>query len=389
MKRAAEEQGSPEKSKKPRVNCEDTESRKNAPKEATESTWLPQHQDCRQKRLFSPHLWSTTLLHVIPTDLYAMIYVYWVHFRATGNALCTKLRLCPPKKNHFIFFYSFSLWRLEKPPLRPSYQSKSKFGSKENLCGPSGIAVDEGGYIFVSDGENHCIQIFRPNGQYFHTFGSSGDLPGQFRNPGGIIFDFDGNFIVLDSGNDRLQSFNSKCQFRFQIGTHGPLNGQLSFPCGVTIDPDSNLMVADTGNHRIQTFNAEGGWIRTFGSYGPHAGELSAPVGIAVDSNRDIVVTEFGNHRIQIFDCLGNTIRVFGRGHFKRPWGLLIAKEGEKSRLVVSDSGNHVIQIFSKQGKCLRKFGWGEMNNPKASAMDRVGNIFIPDCNNQQIQIFG
>ena len=73
------------------------------------------------------------------------------------------------------------------------------------------MAIDPSTHnIFVSDRNNHRIQIFDSTGAYIGQFGSFGTGPGQFNQPVGIAIDPISLYLVVaDWGNQRVQVFAS------------------------------------------------------------------------------------------------------------------------------------------------------------------------------------
>ena len=51
-----------------------------------------------------------------------------------------------------------------------------------------GVAVDEGGFIFVADSGNNRIQIFNPDGTFLRAFGRWGQSDGEFKVSSSLIF---------------------------------------------------------------------------------------------------------------------------------------------------------------------------------------------------------
>ena len=75
-----------------------------------------------------------------------------------------------------------------------------KEGSKNGeFKGPSGIAVDSAGNIYVADTRNDRIQKFDRNGKFIAVLGSSGTGEGKLANPGDVAVDADGNVYVVDT----------------------------------------------------------------------------------------------------------------------------------------------------------------------------------------------
>ena len=72
---------------------------------------------------------------------------------------------------------------------------------------PFDVSIDSNDTVYVCDTDNHRICIFDSNGTLLHSFGTKGDLPGQFNQPYGITVDKNGQVYVSDYGNGRVQIF--------------------------------------------------------------------------------------------------------------------------------------------------------------------------------------
>ena len=57
----------------------------------------------------------------------------------------------------------------------------------------------------MADRSNNRIQIFNPDGSFYHMFGSPGSRPSQFDRPAGVAVDNKGHIIVVDKDNHRVQ----------------------------------------------------------------------------------------------------------------------------------------------------------------------------------------
>lgn len=80
----------------------------------------------------------------------------------------------------------------------------STFG-KETFTDPGGIAVDDEGRVYVSDGFNHRIIVYA-NRRVVETYGKAGSGPGEFQNPGNLAY-YQGRLYVVDRQNARVQVF--------------------------------------------------------------------------------------------------------------------------------------------------------------------------------------
>lgn len=160
----------------------------------------------------------------------------------------------------------------------------------ENQAGPSGLAFDHSGNLFVTDTTGGNIFEFTPGGSE-STFAS-----GLSQMEGGIAIDGAGNLFVT-SGTDILKFTPGKVESIFATG--------LSNPGGLAFDTAGNLFEADTGSGNINEF-APNGTPGTF-AYG-----LSYPVGLAFDSHGNLFTTEFLDGNIDEFTPGGTEIAFSG-----------------------------------------------------------------------------
>jgi DNA-binding beta-propeller fold protein YncE len=65
----------------------------------------------------------------------------------------------------------------------------------------------------VTDWANHCIRVLDDNGNFKFKFGELGERPGQFREPYGVAVDDGGRIFVAEKGNNRVQMFDADGEF--------------------------------------------------------------------------------------------------------------------------------------------------------------------------------
>jgi hypothetical protein len=231
--------------------------------------------------------------------------------------------------------------------------------------GPSQIAVDSGGNIWVTDFYNNRVQVFSATGTYEFQFGSSasfngtgpiainssgdawvgtdydvtyneysatgtymmrqfggsGTANGEFGgNTGGanMAIDSSGNLWIGDDENSRVEEFSATGTYEGQLGctsgacTPGSSNGELGFgPNSVAADASGNIWVGDVANYRIEEFSATGTYLGQLGctsggcSSGSGNGEFDNTQGIAVDASGNIWVVDGGNNRVEEFSATG------------------------------------------------------------------------------------
>ena len=67
-----------------------------------------------------------------------------------------------------------------------------------------GLTVDAEGRVYVAERDNHRVQVFWSDGYWFDAFGERGTMDGQFDEPYDVAIAGDGRIYVSDGGNDRI-----------------------------------------------------------------------------------------------------------------------------------------------------------------------------------------
>ena len=129
--------------------------------------------------------------------------------------------------------------------------------SSDMLSYPNGIFVDINFDLYVADGFNNRIQLFRQDELNGITVAGNGsvNITITLYYPSGIVLDVDGYFFIADMSNHRIVGSNAN-GFRCLVGCSGSgsASHQLNSPRAVSFDSDGNMYVTDSGNNRIQMF---------------------------------------------------------------------------------------------------------------------------------------
>ncbi len=179
-------------------------------------------------------------------------------------------------------------------------------GGRDDFARPVGIAVDDArGRVYVADMLKHHVAVYDFNGERLSVIGGPGEAEGQFNRPLDIDLDTEGKLYVLDSMNFRVQVFDPDGNQLLSIGSQGLGAGQFARPKGVAVDSRGNVYVSDAAFNNVQIFNSAGELLLYFSSAGSGPGFLQLPAGVDVDGEDRIYVADQFNGRIQVFEFLG------------------------------------------------------------------------------------
>ncbi|MCP1310834.1 fibronectin type III domain-containing protein [Paenibacillus tyrfis] len=279
---------------------------------------------------------------------------------------------------------------------------------------PNGVAVDSSGNVYVAaDYGNHRIQKLDASTRVWSEWGKSngqfGSGLGEFDGPTDVAVDSSGNVYVSDFYNHRVQKLTvatgAWSEWKKSGGGAGSGLGQFNYPSGVAVDGDGNVYVADSGNNRIQRLTSATGvwseWKKSGGGAGNGLGEFDYPTDVAVDRSGNVYVADMNNHRIQKLTVAtggwsewkksgggaGN-----GLGEFAEPYHLAVNGDGN---VYVADSNNHRIQKLTaatgKWSEWKRRGGGaggglGEFYSPLGVAVGSSGNVYVADSSNHRVQ---
>lgn len=254
------------------------------------------------------------------------------------------------------------------------------------FSGPTGIAVDKSGNLFVADQYNSTIRLITVSGTNWvvstiaGTAGMSGNLNGanggaRFSNPTGVAVDGAGNIFVADEADNAIRKITPVgtdwIVTTVAGGTQGNLDGtntsaQFFGPSGVAVDTGGRLFVADQFNNTIRLITPAGtNWVVTTiagqsvsgraNGLGANA-EFDAPLGVAVDTNDNVYVADLFNNAIRELvpsetDWMVSTIGGGSQGanngtganaSFDLPLGVAADAYGD---VFVADSQNDAIRL--------------------------------------------
>ena len=212
----------------------------------------------------------------------------------------------------------------------------------------SGIAVDNKGYLYVTDCGLHCIQKFTLNGRCVSKFGSKGTAKVEFNVPSGLVLSQSELLFVCDSNNHRIQVFINEV-FSCTFGHRGKEPGCFKHPRDLTLNSIENqLFITEEQNQRVQVFTPSGQFLRIFGNFTDIPFKLQRPVGIYYTPDNHLLISSYGNHCVLVFEKDGRFVSAIegiyqGKKRFSCPCGVIMIDNGQ---IVIASHITHKLVVF-------------------------------------------
>jgi hypothetical protein len=307
---------------------------------------------------------------------------------------------------------------------------------------PEGVAADAAGDLFIADAPNNRVrELVKATGALVTVAGDGvagylgDDGPAIYAwldGPTGVAVDAAGDLFIADRGNDVVREVVKATGVIRTVagdGTQGyfgdggwATNAWLDGPTGVEVDAVDDLFIADTLNNRIrEVIKATGRIITVAGSGtagfsgdgGPaRAAALDRPERVAVDGAGDLFIADTGNDRIrEVIKATGVIRTVAGDGAagyggdggsataaaLDGPSDVAVDAVGD---LFIADTLNNRIREVDTSGIIRTVAGSGtagfggddqaataaELGGPVGVALDSSGHLFIADTGNDRIR---
>jgi len=279
-----------------------------------------------------------------------------------------------------------------------------------------GITLDKKGNVYITMREHNIISRIDTKGMMTRYAGSgesgfSGDggpaIKANFKTPAGLAFDPEGNLYIADRENHRVRKLDTSGNISTFAGIGkagfsgdgGPaVRAKLNLPSGLAADEKGNLYISDRSNDRIRVVDKKG-VIRTYagtgvagfqGDAGPALkAQLDKPFGIALDEAENLYIADRNNNRVRKVSPEGIITTVAGDGGFffmgdngpayrasvAAPTGVAVDKKGN---LYIADRNNNRIRLVDKLGMIRTVAGTGQQDYNGETETARETNLYLP-----------
>ncbi len=302
------------------------------------------------------------------------------------------------------------------------------------LHSPEGVAIDGLGNLYIAEYENDAIRKVSPGGIITTIaggrWGRGGDggpaTEAGLNGPTGVAVDNLGNLYIADQWNQRIRKVDKNGIITTLAGNGSEgysgdggfaTQAQLHSPTGVAVDTAGNVYIADWGNQRIRKVDTNGIITTVAGNGTPgYNGDggaatqarLYQPAGVALDASGNLYIAEYWNCRIRKVDLYGIITTVAGNGisgdsgdggsategRLRAPRSVTLDMSGN---LYIADLGNHMIRKVDTNGIITTVAGNKEYGDggpateanlfmPTATTVDSCGNLYIADNYRHQVR---
>jgi sugar lactone lactonase YvrE len=326
---------------------------------------------------------------------------------------------------------------------KPGYSGDGGPATSAELNGPSGLAADSAGNLYIADTDNHVIREIAASTGTITTYagdgtnGYTGDggsaTSGELAAPASLCVDPSGNLYIADTADNVVREVvNSTGYLATFAGTgvegYTGDGGAASaatfggFIAGIACDGSGNVFISDTDNYVVREVSASTGDISTVAGDGTAgysgdggsatSAELTYPTGLTLDSSGNLYVADQDASVVrEVSASTGDISTVAGNGTagYSGDGGSATAAElnGPTSveadgsgDILISDEGSLRIREVNSSGTISTFSGNGfvsysgdgsaatgaEMNQPTDLAIDSSGNVYISDSANNVIR---
>ncbi len=274
------------------------------------------------------------------------------------------------------------------------------------LFGPTGVAADNNGNLFIADRNNEAVRKVDIYGTITTIAGTG--VPGYNTNdwpsatlanlysPSAVAVDNVGNVYIADQDNNMIRKVDTFKKISTVFGTgyagFGPdgalgTNCKLNSPSSVAVDRWGNIYTSDEFNYTIRKVDASSNAVVTIagirgthgfnGDTGTAANALIGDCkGLAVDNNGNIYFSDWQNNRVNYITSTVSAVKQV----VQRPAEMSIYPNPNSGAFTVNvtaaNAENIVLVVTNVLGEKIREVNMAG-NRPYAMNLDVAAGIYF------------
>ena len=236
------------------------------------------------------------------------------------------------------------------------------------LVGPSGVAVDAAGNVYVADSRANTIKMWTPAGNTTTTLVASG-----LNQPFGLAVDRRGNVFIADSGDNAVKVWSPASQSLTTLVASG-----LNDPVAVAVDGAGNVYIADSNNNAVKEWIAANNSVTTLVSSG-----LTYPQGVAVDAAGNVYIADSGDSQVKEWRAADQTVTTLVSSALNNSFGVAVDGSGN---VYIADTFNNLIKKWSVASNTVTTVISTGLHLPTGLAVDATGNLYLADFANSAVK---
>ena len=216
--------------------------------------------------------------------------------------------------------------------------------SHEQMEYPWGIAI-YGDNVYVTDTINHLILHFKVASvvRFVASSGGKGSGKGKFNEPRQLTSSGKGELFVSDRNNHRIQIFDGNLNYLRQISHHS-----IREPCDVKLTANEIYVLCLPDSPCLHVFSLTGHKLRSLVTRGIGM-QVVCPLFFCLTADGNIIISDWWTSQVQMFSSGGELLNQLGGvgsevGVMQSPKGITLVNN--LKLVVISQNINFSLQIF-------------------------------------------
>jgi len=266
-----------------------------------------------------------------------------------------------------------------------------------------GVAVDRAGDVYIADPKNNMVLKYAAGGTGFAPFagtgtsGYTGDgavaTSAELSGPTAVAVDPAGNVYIADTLNNVVRQVNAVTGYISTVISSSidssALTSSLNDPSGLAIDANGIVYVSDTGNNVVLVFDPRWGLTHYFAGGGTTTNTNNGPC-----TPGSVTVLNAGKTApayITALDAQGDGCQPL-QASLSGPTGLATGYAVDGSGYVypvvyIADTGNNMLRVVNLETGTINQATTASISSPEGLAADTAGDLYYVDAVHETVNM--